>query len=153
MTTRGFRDRVRVSQRFIQPSLTKQSMADACDINRIMRRYLVSGTIDHLARHGGQYGFATSQTFHDAMNIVAVAEQMFADLSSDLRTRFSNDPAKFLDFVQDHRNVDEMRRLGLAKPAVAPAPDPVRRRVGELETDAAARLEIARKAIVAPPAP
>lgn len=99
---------------------TRQSMKDACDINLIMKKYLRGGVVDHLARHGGEFGFATSQTFHEAMNIVCKAEEMFADLSSDLRRRFGNSPAAFLEFVHDRKNVAECRKLGLMKPEVVP---------------------------------
>lgn len=96
---------------------TKQSMAASCDINVLMGRYLRTGTVDHLAKHGGTYGFADSRTFHEAMNLIRKAEEMFEDLPSGVRKRFGNDPAAFLDFVGDSKNLDEMRSLGLAKPA------------------------------------
>lgn len=99
----------------IEPSRAKQSMKDQCDINFIMARYLKSGNVDHLAKYGGSYGVADALTFHAAMNIVAAAEQMFADLPSAVRKRFSNEPGQFLDFVQNPANVAEMCELGLAK--------------------------------------
>lgn len=104
------------------PSRTKQSMKDSCDINLIMGRYLRTGAVDHLAVHGGSYGFATSTSLQEAMNIVLKAESMFADLSSAVRKRFDNSPRLFLEFVQDPKNIDECRVLGLAaaKPPVAP---------------------------------
>ena len=39
---------------------------------------------------------------------------MFADLPSSIRTKFNNDPAQYLDFVQDPEKLEEMRELGLA---------------------------------------
>jgi phage internal scaffolding protein len=38
---------------------------------------------------------------------------MFNDLPSSIRSRFGNDPAAFLDFVNDEGNADEMIKLGL----------------------------------------
>jgi len=105
----------------------KQSFKGECDINRIMGKYLKSGTVDHFTRHGGTYGFASSATFHDAMNVVVKAEKMFSDLPSDIRKKFANDPAAFLEFVQDEKNLPEMRKLGLAPEAPSsssPAPEP-----------------------------
>lgn len=133
--------RRRVRTTFEGPSLTRQSMAESCDINVIMGRYLRSGNIDHLARHGGEYGFASSQTFHEAMNIVRKAEEMFSDLPALTRKRFGNDPAAFLDFVQDVnedgelRNLDEMRKLGLAVPEAAPVAEVEPQRVVIVEDD------------------
>lgn len=112
------------------PGLAKQAMKDSCDINLIMGRYLRSGNVDHLAKHSPMYGFASSQTFHEAMNVVRKAEEMFLDLPSELRKRFGNDPGNFLEFVQATNdkgelvNLEDMRKLGLAKPAVAPEPIP-----------------------------
>lgn len=110
---------------------TKQAMKDSCDINLIMGRYLRSGNVDHLARHEPSYGFASPQTFHESMNVVRKAEEMFLDLPSELRKRFGNDPGAFLEFVQardaesgELLHLEEMRELGLAKPAEAPAPIP-----------------------------
>lgn len=129
------RPRVRVALEFKGPGRTKQSMAEACDINRIMRRYLKSGQIDHLSRHGGQYGVASSQTFHESMNIIRKAEEMFMDLPSDVRKRFHHDPGEFLDFINAVDadgapvNLEEMRKLGLAKPEPVPEPEPKPREV------------------------
>lgn len=120
----------RVRQRCGGVEHTKQSMRDSCDINNIMGRYLRSGTVDHLAVHGGSYGFASSATFKDAMNVVRKAEEMFETLDSGLRKRFGNSPAAFLDYVQARdadgqlSNLREMRSLGLALPEKAPEPLP-----------------------------
>lgn len=142
---------------FVGAGRTKQSFKDQCDINFIMGRYLKSGAVDHLAKHGGQYGDVSPLSFHEAMNIVSTAEQMFNDLSSDVRKRFANDPARFLDFVQKRDsdgnlvNGAEMRLLGLAPPLAEPEPTARDARIFELEVDREARLELARRAVVAPP--
>lgn len=138
---------------------TKQSFKDQCDINFIMARYLKSGQVDHLATHGGQYGDISPLSFHEAMNICAKATEMFGDLSSDVRKRFANDPARFLEFVQKRDadgnlvNAAEMRLLGLAPPLAEPEPTPREARIAELEVDREARLELARRAVVVPAAP
>ncbi len=103
---------------------TRQSSRDECDINVIMAKYAKTGFINHFARHGGDYGFASSVDFHGAMNIVTKADQMFADLPADARNRFHGEPAEFLDFVADPANLDEMRVLGLAVPKVPDATAP-----------------------------
>lgn len=146
------------SVKFVGSGRTKQSFKDQCDINFIMARYLKGGVVDHLARHGGQYGDVSPLSFHEAMNIVAKSQEMFNDLSSDVRKRFANDPAAFLEFVQKRDadgnlvNAAEMRLLGLAPPLPEPSPTPREARIAELETDREARLELARRAVVVPPA-
>lgn len=94
---------------------TKQAAAQETDINWIMRRYVKTGLIDHFAKHGGEYGFASAVSFHDCMNTVVKAEQMFADLPGPVRQRFNGEPAEFLSFVQNPENQEEMVKLGLAR--------------------------------------
>ncbi|QXP08056.1 MAG: internal scaffolding protein [Arizlama microvirus] len=48
------------------------------------------------------------------MNIVALANEQFANLSAHVRKRFQNDPQEFLQFTSDPENLPEMVKLGLA---------------------------------------
>ncbi len=103
----------RVSVTFTGTGRAKQSFKAECDINNILKKYQKTGALMHLAKHGAQYGDATAVSFTEAMQIVTDAQTMFEDLPSSLRTRFANDPAQFMDFVQTPGNEDEMRELGL----------------------------------------
>lgn len=105
-----------------EPSMTKQSMAAECDINNIMRKFVKTGAVAHVNKHGGHYGDVTALDFRESMEVVRRSKEMFAELPAKLRARFGNDPAAFLAFVQDKKNLPEMRELGLAKPEVKPAP-------------------------------
>ena len=115
----------RVQVHPVGESRTRQSERDSCDINLIMSQYVKTGYVDHLANHGANYGFADSISFHEAMNVVTKADQMFDALPAQARARFHGDPGEFLDFVQNEDNLDEMRTLGLARPGPAPEPGPV----------------------------
>jgi len=99
---------------FTDKSLTKQSFTKECDINNIMKKYQKTGAMDHVNKHEASYGYATSDDFTASMAIVAKGQTMFEELPSSIRTKFENDPAKFLDFVQDKNNIKEMQELGLA---------------------------------------
>ena len=103
----------------VEPSVTKQSFAAECDINTIMSRYERTGVIDFVNAREGRYGDASAIDYQKALNIVIEADEMFADMPASLRSRFDNDPVKFLDFVDDPANLDEGIKLGLFK---APAP-------------------------------
>lgn len=94
-------------------SLTKQSFNKECEINNIVAKHQVTGAVSHVNQYGGEYGFATSLDFAESMRIVVQAQDMFDDLPSSIRNKFANDPALFLDFVQDDENVEEMREMGL----------------------------------------
>lgn len=107
-----------VGVKFTEPTQTKQSFKNDCDINRIMARFQKTGAITHVQNHSLQYGFASGATFTESMNIVANAQSMFNELPSSIRTKFKNDPAEFLDFVQNAANADELVELGLATRAL-----------------------------------
>ncbi len=104
----------RVQVDFKGKGLTKQSMRDECNINLIVARYVRTGCVDHLATYGSSYGFATSVSFHEAMNVITKADQMFLDLPAEVRRRFNGEPGEFLDFVQNPENQEEMIKMGLA---------------------------------------
>jgi len=105
--------RNRVQIIFPNKGRTKQSFKDECDINKIMAKYQKTGAIAHVNQHGANYGFATSLDFSEAMRLIKTAQDMFDGLPSSIRTRFANDPAQFLDFVQNADNKAEMQKLGL----------------------------------------
>ncbi len=105
----------RVQVLFPGKSRTKQSFGEESEINNIMARYTKTGIIDHLSTFGGDYGFASSIVFHEAMNVVTKADQMFEALPASVRRRFNGDPGDFLEFVQNPENQEELIELGLAK--------------------------------------
>lgn len=94
--------------------MTEQHHKMECDINNIVDKFDRRGVIEHRNEHRGTYGFATSNDFQEAMYVVAEAQSMFNELPSHIRNKFENDPAKFLDFVQEPKNAGQMVELGLA---------------------------------------
>lgn len=110
---RDHHDRIRVQTMFEGESVTKQEFAAECDINNIMARYKKEGVITHINNREPEYGNVDGQDFAESMRIVTEAQTMFADLPSDVRLRFNNDPGQLLDFVQTPGNEKEMRELGL----------------------------------------
>jgi len=115
----------RVAMYFTDPSLTKQAYKDECDINVIMTNWEKSGVLTHTPRTQGEYrDLGSSFDYHAACNQALAAQAAFDSLSGTVRARFSNDPGRFLDFVQDPRNIPEMISLGLATAEEAPAATP-----------------------------
>lgn len=96
-----------------EPSLTKQSFQDECDINRIMDKFTKTGVLNHVARHKERYGYATATDLREALDIIQEGQDMFDALPARVRKRFNHDPAEFLAFVQDNANYAEMADLGL----------------------------------------
>lgn len=97
------------------PSLTQQHMKDECDINRILKKYQKDGILRHVSRFGGRYeDLPDSIDYQESLNAVMAAEAAFLSLPSSVRSRFENDPGRFLAFVGDPANENEMIDLGLA---------------------------------------
>ena len=111
----AYRPHKRVTFATRGPTMTKQSEAEACDINGIMKRYENDGILNHLMKHEGRFGdFIDAQEYHEAMTAVVLAQEMFEDLPAAVRERFANDPASFLQFAQDPANASELVKMGLA---------------------------------------
>lgn len=108
----------------IDDGRTVQSEAAACDINYIVARYQTTGVIDHVKKYQGQYGEFPSMEYREALDMVRRSEALFATVPSSIRTRFDNDPASFLSFVENPANIDELRTMGLANPLTPTAPLP-----------------------------
>lgn len=104
-----------------EPSRTLQEFADECDINAIMARYEKTGVVNHYNTKQPRYLDLTDvPDFQASLNLLRVADEAFASLPANVRKTFDNDPAKFVEFAQDEKNLDQMREWGLAKPLEAP---------------------------------
>lgn len=103
-----------VRKTFTEESKTQQSFKDECDVNTIMAKYQKFGLLEHVNTHQGDYGeFLGYPDFHEAMNAVRQAEEMFLTIPSEIRAQFGNSPEAFLQFAQDENNHDRMVELGL----------------------------------------
>ena len=100
---------------FDDETLTQQHCIAECDINNILKRYQNTGSLPDLIKQNPQYGdFSSISDYQTSLNTVLHAQAQFNALSSEVRDRFHNDPAKFLSFCNNPDNVDEMVKLGLA---------------------------------------
>lgn len=112
-----------------------QSFKDECDINNIMRKYRVTGLVTHVARSAGRFADVSEiGSYQDAIDRVRDANEFFSGLPAELRQRFGNDAASFLDFILDPANEAEVRDMGL-KETVEPvrASETLVERVEDLE--------------------
>lgn len=104
---------------------TKQSFRDECDINKLMRKYEQSGQLPASVRVGSYGDFATDVDLLAAQLLIKSAEAQFDSLPARVRERFRNSPEEFLKFVQDRKNQEEARKLGLLQEEPAPPAPPV----------------------------
>jgi len=104
-------------------SLARQSEAQDADINEIVRRFGITGQLPSNVRVPSFGDFSGITSFHEAMNVVAEAQEAFMLMPAEVRSRFKNDPEQFLDFVYDEDNRAEAEKLGLVLPKVEVLPD------------------------------
>lgn len=97
--------------------LTKQADARDADINNIFKRLEKGGALPDMIAREPRYGdFSAVPDYQEALNIVRHADEQFSNLPVELRNRFENNPEKFLAFVTDEANADEIEKMGLMKP-------------------------------------
>jgi len=107
------------------PSMTKQEFQYECDINNVIKAFSSTGMFKHVSANAGSgvyLDLPDSMDFQDALHQVHQARDAFMTLPAKLRSRFGNDPAEFLAFTHDPKNLEELRSLGLAKPEPVPPP-------------------------------
>lgn len=114
-----------------EKSMARQSEADSCDINKIMKRYEVTGELPESGRSGFFADVSALGDYRAVRDNINFAEAAFLRYPPDFRMRFGNDVANFLDFCSDPKNRAEMVELGMIKdeqdtggnaPPVVPAP-------------------------------
>lgn len=103
-----------------EPSRTKQSFKDECDINTIMKRFERTGLITHNNARAAYFDDVSEvPDFAAAVATVRKADEMFMSLPAKLRAEFDNDPQQYVAFCADPANSDRMVELGLKpKPEV-----------------------------------
>lgn len=115
--------------------LTKQSDMQDCDINKIFKRFEKTGQLPSAILKDGRYGdFSSVPDYMEAMSIVHHANEQFALVDVEIRNRFANDPARFLAFVTDPNNMDELENMGFLKPEVVEARRAARLAAAEAKT-------------------
>lgn len=108
------------------PSMTRQEFTEECDVNNIMRNY-DRDMLAFLAVARGEPSYVDfsqmPDTLQGVMNFMMDAENAFMQIPAIARREFDNDPARFVEYASDAKNVDKLREWGLAAPAkVADAP-------------------------------
>lgn len=98
---------------------TKQSFAEEADINTLIKRFGIGNPLPSGARIPSYGDFSSVGTYQDALHVLDAADRAFMAVPANVRSRFGNNPALFVDFFNDSANRDEAVRLGLVPPAPA----------------------------------
>jgi len=101
-------------------TLTQQHFKDECDINNILRQFNVTGLLPENTLSPRYGDFTGISDYHSALNQVIAAEDEFMALPAEIRSRFANDPAQLIDFLQNPENKPEAIKLGLVNPEELP---------------------------------
>lgn len=104
----------------LEPTRTQQQFKDECDINVIVERFGITGQLPEHVRVPVDGDFTGVTDFQSALNLVMEAERAFMEFPANVRERFQNDPGQLVAFVSDPGNLEEARKLGIARPAPTP---------------------------------
>lgn len=110
-----------------EKSLTRQSEADACDINLIMKRFEKTAELPAFTDPGVFADVTTIGDYRAVQDRILRTRTVFDNLPLDLRQRFEMDPINLLDFLADPANHEEAVQLGLfpnPEPDLEKPPEP-----------------------------
>lgn len=94
------------------PVRTKQEFKKECDINNIMTKFRKTGKLPDYIKQNPIYGdFTDAENYIESLNTVVKAQQQFELQSSEVRNKFKNDVALFLDYINDVNNKAEAEDL------------------------------------------
>jgi phage internal scaffolding protein len=103
-----------------EPTLTQQNTAEQTDINYIVATFSKTGILPQ-AKQVPTYGdFSQVSDFREALELIQEANEMFNSLPSAARSHFSNDPALFLDFMENRPDEALLAKLGLSDHVALP---------------------------------
>lgn len=100
---------------FFEPTKTQQHEAMNMDINAIMSRYNKT-KMAPISKCNPLYGdFTNVNSYHEALNKVINIQNEFMALPGHIKRRFSQNPEKLMQFLDDPENIHEAIELGLVE--------------------------------------
>ena len=79
--------------------ITEQSGKDQCDINLIIAKYPQRIIASKLAKDEAVFADVSGIHYQTSLNLVKETEANFMKLPPEVRSKFGNDPSKYLDFL------------------------------------------------------
>lgn len=95
------------------PGRTRQDDLAASEINNIVKRYNRTRELPVVGREAFFADVSEMPDFATAFETIHKGEKAFMQLPAEIKSRFGNNPAAFLDFTNDPSNRDEMVEMGL----------------------------------------
>lgn len=113
----------------------QQHFKEETDINNIVAKFSQTGELPYGNAAEPQYLDHTQfSDYTEMLNQVTHVKQVFDQYGSRIRAKFENQPAKMLAFLEDPKNHNEARELGIlpklivpdSQRAGAPLPEPAK---------------------------
>lgn len=101
------------------PSKTRSEFAKDTDVNRIIDTFARTKQMPHLNPRQGRFGdFTTAEDLQQSLDRVAEAFSEFAELPSEIRAYFNNNPIELAEFMADQSAdaLSEGAEIGLYDP-------------------------------------
>ena len=118
-----------------EPSRTLQQFKDEADVNYLIQRYMKTGMfynpLTQTARKRiPDFGdYSSIGTFAEQQQHLISVYEEFSLMPAKVRERFSNNPALFVEFAGDPKNIKECMKMGIfvdtSVPAKTELPPPV----------------------------
>ena len=116
--------RERVRYQTTGKPLTEQSHKKDCDIRFIMKKAEKTGMLTHVNNNQASYmDLASRPEFMEAQIVLAEAKSVFETIPAKVREKFKNDPAEFLEFIQNEENRETITELGFSTDHLPPLPE------------------------------
>lgn len=99
----------------------QQSFEDETNINVIVARVFKTNEFPQNVPMVFDGDFVDAPDFETSMQLIVKAREGFDAMPAKIRSRFDNDPSKFVKFVSDPANFDEAVSFGMIRPEVVEA--------------------------------
>lgn len=103
-----------------EDSLTNQSDAQEADINILVKKFGITGQLPQITGLQPLYGdFTSAEDYRTSLDRINAAKDAFNRIPAHIRKEFDNNPAKFIQFASDEKNIEKLREWKLATPKEA----------------------------------
>lgn len=109
------RNRVQYQQSDDEKILVEQNHKDEVDINNIVKKHGMDLIAKTAAMQNFIYDDNPNNDFQETMNAIIQAEKSFSSIPSEIRKKFDNSPAQFMDFIHNSENQQQLVDWGLAQ--------------------------------------
>jgi len=121
-TGKVIRNRVQLTIPKDETIRVEQAHRDEVNINNIVRRHGIDLIAKTAALQQFTYDNNPNNDFQETMNAILKAQDSFESVPSEIRKQFDNNPAKFMDFIHNSDNQQQLIDWGLAKAPETPQP-------------------------------